>query len=78
MSTVYHRFSDNREAQAFICGLNVAADLNSSDVMGPPYEPQDVRQGTDEDGEYADAIVILDDDEDEPDEEDIVDHREHV
>lgn len=78
MSTVYHRFSDNREAQAFICGLNVAADISSDDVMGPLYEAQDVRQGTDEIGLYADVIVILDDDEDEPDEEDIVDHREHV
>jgi len=76
--TVYHRFNDNTEAQAFICGLNVAADLNSSEVMGPPYEVQDVRQGTDEAGLYADVIVILDDDEDEPEEEDIVDHRQHV
>lgn len=69
-----HIFSDNREAQAFICGINFASP---SDL-----EVIDVLVGTDENGAMI-CTVLVNDTVDgmrwlTGDDDTVIDHREHI
>jgi hypothetical protein len=73
MRTTRHIFSDNREAQAFICGINW---VNDSDV-----EVIDVEVGGATPDDMTATVIVNDEQDVNPDgpiEEQELDHREHV
>ena len=64
MRQVRHIFSDNREAQAFICGVNWVNDS--------ALEAIDALVGTDEDGSLIATVMVIDE---EGDDDAEFDHR---
>lgn len=79
MSHMIHRFNNNSECNAFMCGMG-AAEPDDPGAMGPFRQAIDVIVGDDEDGTPFYGVLVETDDgiDTEEGEEKVFDHREHV